>query len=142
MREIDDVIKRFLSVSGDMVASEIASEAPVRAGRLRGDITIFDENINNGVVEVGNSSYIDYAKYLYFGTKPYVITPKSKKALYWKGARNPSKKVNHPGIKADKYLDRGFENAFPKIEKLSERMGIESGDIILKKLSDNLKSKL
>ena len=32
-------------------------------------------------------------------TKPHVIVPKRKKALSWPGAKNPVKKVNHPGSK-------------------------------------------
>lgn len=34
------------------------------------------------------------------GTRPHVIEPKNKQALYWEGARHPVRKVNHPGTPA------------------------------------------
>ena len=40
------------------------------------------------------------------GTKgPYLIRPRRKKALYWKGARHPVKVVRHPGLKARRYSE-------------------------------------
>jgi len=40
------------------------------------------------------------------GTRgPYTITPRKKRALYWKGARHPVKRVRHPGLKAQKFTD-------------------------------------
>ena len=32
------------------------------------------------------------------GTEPYMIRPKTKKALFWEGAMHPVGKVNHPGV--------------------------------------------
>lgn len=43
---------------------------------------------------------VKYGTFLEEGTKPHVIRPKNKKALYWRGAAHPVKKVNHPGTKA------------------------------------------
>ncbi len=39
-----------------------------------------------------------YAAAHQFGTKPYVITTKTAKALFWPGAGHPVKRVNHPGL--------------------------------------------
>jgi phage gpG-like protein len=39
-----------------------------------------------------------YAAAHQFGSKPYVITPKTAKALFWPGAGHPVKSVNHPGL--------------------------------------------
>lgn len=39
-----------------------------------------------------------YAPYHQFGTRPYVIRPKNRRALAWPGAAHPMKKVNHPGL--------------------------------------------
>lgn len=41
-----------------------------------------------------------------FGTKPHVILPKNKLALYWPGAQHPVKKVNHPGSKGQDYMGK------------------------------------
>ena len=43
---------------------------------------------------------VEYGIWLEEGTPPHEIRPKNKKALYWKGAKHPVKKVNHPGSKA------------------------------------------
>ena len=55
-------------------------------------------------IQVGNSSIdIDYlgriAAIQHFGarTRPHIIVPKNRQALYWAGARHPVKKVKHPG---------------------------------------------
>ncbi len=47
-----------------------------------------------------------YAPYVEFGTKPHVIEPKDKKALYWPGAEHPVRRVNHPGTKANDFMGR------------------------------------
>ena len=50
-----------------------------------------------------------------------IIKPKNKRALYWKGAAHPVKKVNHPGSKAKPYLIPAFEKEIPYfIDKLKE----------------------
>ncbi|MGB0955288.1 MAG: phage virion morphogenesis protein [Panacagrimonas sp.] len=38
------------------------------------------------------------------GTGPYVIRPKTKKALAWAGGPGPRKKVNHPGLPARPFI--------------------------------------
>ena len=41
------------------------------------------------------------------GTKgPYAITPRRKRALYWKGAAYPVKRVTHPGLKAQHFTEK------------------------------------
>lgn len=40
-------------------------------------------------------------RYQDVGTKgPYTILPRRKRALFWKGAAHPVKRVRHPGLKA------------------------------------------
>lgn len=41
------------------------------------------------------------------GTKgPYPITPRRKRALYWKGAAHPVRRVMHPGLKAQHFSEK------------------------------------
>jgi hypothetical protein len=41
------------------------------------------------------------------GTKgPYPIRPRTKRALFWKGAAHPVKRVSHPGLKAQRFSER------------------------------------
>lgn len=53
-------------------------------------------------VKVVNTS--DHADILEQGSRPHVIEPRNKQALYWPGARHPVKKVNHPGTPAYHFL--------------------------------------
>jgi phage gpG-like protein len=41
-----------------------------------------------------------YAAAHQFGTRPFTIRPKAKRALYWPGARHPVGAVHHPGLPA------------------------------------------
>jgi hypothetical protein len=41
------------------------------------------------------------------GTKgPYTIRPRTKRALFWKGAAHPVKRVSHPGLKAQRFSEK------------------------------------
>ena len=41
------------------------------------------------------------------GTKgPYEIRPRRKRALFWRGARHPVKRVTHPGLKPQKFSEK------------------------------------
>ncbi len=52
-----------------------------------------------------------YAVMVHEGTRPHVITPKDKKALFWKGAAHPMKSVKHPGTKPNKFMPKILERA-------------------------------
>lgn len=49
------------------------------------------------------------------GVWPYTIRAKPWKALYWKWAKHPVKKVNHPWIKANPFLERTAEKIEPRV---------------------------
>ena len=71
------------------------SGAPLyRKGALKHSIRV--TSVTNSSVRVGSDR--KYAAFHQFGTKPYVITPKKAKALFWPGARHPVKSINHPGL--------------------------------------------
>lgn len=59
---------------------------------------------------IGNTSTEPYAKFVHFGTKPYVIKVKKAKALANKSGKVFGKKVNHPGIKANPYLKKATDD--------------------------------
>ena len=77
--------------------------------------------------EVGNmevtvhTSNVKYARLVEEGTRPHIIRPENKKALYWEGARRPTRSVRHPGSKAKPYLIPAFNSEKDKIiEDLKE----------------------
>jgi hypothetical protein len=43
---------------------------------------------------------IGYARYIEYGTRPHLILPNIKGALYWPGAQHPVRRVYHPGTRA------------------------------------------
>ena len=68
-----------------------------------------------------HASNVKYAIIVEKGSKPHIIRPKNKKALYWEGAKRPVKLVNHPGSKAKPFLIPAFESEKDKfIENLKE----------------------
>ncbi len=61
---------------------------------------------------------VKYALFVEQGTKPHVITPKNKKALYWPGADHPVRSVNHPGSAPNPFMERLASRAKPHIDKI------------------------
>lgn len=57
-----------------------------------------------------------YGLYIEQGTPPHIIEPKNKKALFWKGAAHPVRRVNHPGTRADPFFERAIEESQPAIQ--------------------------
>ena len=89
----------------------------INTGHLRRGIA----NFRRGMTVTIHTSNIKYAPMVEYGTRSHIIKPKNKKALYWKGATHPVKKVNHPGSKAKPYLIPAFEKEIPYfIDKLKE----------------------
>lgn len=106
-------IQRALNQAMPLIALEISNElkiaVPVDTARLRSSIKVFSE---------GNTLKIfmaDYGKHVEFGTLPHTITPKNKKALFWKGAKHPVKKVNHPGTRPNNFIRRTIRRKLPGI---------------------------
>ena len=58
-----------------------------------------------------------YAIFVELGTKAHEIWPVNKQALYWPGADHPVKHVNHPGTKANPYMERIRDEATPDINQ-------------------------
>ena len=119
--EVREDVQKVLKKSGFNIEARakgnITNNGSVKTGHLRRGITT---DIGNMEVTV-HTSNIKYAPMVEYGTRSHIIKPKNKKALYWKGATHPVKKVNHPGSKAKPYLIPAFEKEIPYfIDKLKE----------------------
>ena len=101
-------IESFLLRVGNEIVSDAKDIAPYVTGNLERDIQVFDDNISNLEIEVGNSKLAPYAPYVHYGTDPYTIRPKNAKAL--KTPFGYRKKINHPGIKENPYLQKAVDN--------------------------------
>jgi len=82
--------------------AEIKKNTPVDTGRLRNSIIM--KETDSGFI-IGTN--LNYAEHIELGVEPHVIRPKNKKALYWKGAKYPVKKVNHPGFSGRFMFQKG-----------------------------------
>jgi len=96
------ILQRALSASQATLAKHtVKGTVPWRTGFLTQS---FRAEISTGLLRWFPTA--SYAPYVEFGTKPHVILPKEKQALYWPGAQHPVRKVNHPGTKANPFLER------------------------------------
>lgn len=138
MNEIDKKhIEAFLFRVGSEIVVDAKDLAPYATGNLERDIQVFDDNISNLEIEIGNSKLTPYAIFVHDGTKPHEIRPKNKKAL--KTPFGPRKKVNHPGTKANPYLQNAVEN-YNFNPALSE-LGDKISEDIFENIKKGLKKK-
>lgn len=75
----------------------------VQTGRLQNSIT----KDRPGPMRRRVGTNVKYGLFLEVGTRPFTITPKTKKMLSWigpEGDRHFAKRVNHPGIKPRPWL--------------------------------------
>ncbi|HBJ2623607.1 UNVERIFIED_ORG: hypothetical protein B2H98_06870 [Clostridium botulinum] len=65
----------------------------------------------NGDYKISLNHGVSYGEILEEGSKPHIITPKNGKALYWKGAAHPVKKINHPGTEGFHTFENTLEES-------------------------------
>lgn len=86
------------------------ANTPKRTGRTAASVSA---SINGGGSRVIGTFGSDYPvfEYLEKGTRPHIIQPRFKKALFWPGARHPVRVVHHPGTAAQHPLERSAQVA-------------------------------
>lgn len=108
-------LDRALDLTAQLLQANMVQQAPIDTGRLRGSIQ-FPEKIASLKYQISINA--KYWEALQFGTGPYTIKPKTKKALRFvvNGQVIFAKFVNHPGIKANPFIDRAIDKTSPRIE--------------------------
>lgn len=126
------------------VANRAKAIAPVVSANLKKDIQVFDDNIHNLEVEIGNTTLAPYAKHVHEGTGIYGkykkrIIPKKKKAL--KTPFGVYKSVK--GQKAQPYLLDGATQMLTNanLSKMANSMVDSVGEEIVKDLKVNVITK-
>ena len=119
--ETEDNVKKVVKNSAFNIErnakSNLTKNKSVDTGHLRRGISTDIKGLEATI----HTSNIKYAPGVEYGTRAHIIRPKSKKALYWKGAKHPVKQVNHPGSRAKPYLIPAFEKEKDQfLEKLKE----------------------
>jgi hypothetical protein len=93
--------------------AHIVQNTPVDTGRLRSSITV-ESRPNEWII----GTNVPYAEAVDMGVAPHTIRPKNKKALYWKGAAHPVKRVESPGFEGFQMFARGIDFFEAELRKL------------------------
>ena len=104
--KVKDVLKNSAFKIESKAKKNINSNKSVKTGHLMRSVSTDVKGLEATI----HTSNLKYAPMVEYGTKAHIIRPKSKKALYWKGASRPVKQVSHPGSKAKPYLIPAFED--------------------------------
>lgn len=145
----NSAFKRFLFRIGSGVRYRAHKIAPVgpgndegyNGGNLKKDIKVFDDRSNDLNIGVGNSALVPYAKFVYFGTRPHIIKPKKMKALAnKKSGQIFGKSVNHPGTKANPYIEKAFSEYISSASfvKAKEQLAKDIGDETIKFITSSI----
>ena len=95
---MDEGIANFLFRIGSEIANEAKAVAPYKTGNLKRDIQVFDVDVSDLSVKIGNSKTAFYAPFVHEGT--------GRNAR----DRNKSKNPNRGGVKANPYIETGLDN--------------------------------
>lgn len=96
---LDAALKQTLSRVMQDIATDARGLVRVNTGRLKASIVSEVDGLTGRV-----STDVPYWVHVEYGTAPHVIRPRTKRALYWPGARHPVASVNHPGTPAHPFL--------------------------------------
>jgi len=95
-----------------------------RTGNLLQSIMALKESDTRVVIYgAGKDSFLEYGKFLEFGTAPHIIRPRERKALKIPTSRGFifRKKVHHPGIKPRHYFFGDYEKKMKTAVEIGKR---------------------
>ena len=113
-----------LYVACNIVHAKAMQTSPIKTGVLRNSLSmeVDEEKLSGQVYVPENSPASKYAPLIELtGSIAHEIRPVNKKALFWKGASHPVKKVNHPGFKAKPFLRPALYDNIDNIQKAIDR---------------------
>ncbi len=115
-----DVIDRMLELTSLALLANIVKEAPVDEGRLSGSYQW--EKL--GPMSYAIGSNVAYRWFVIGGTRPHVIEAKVGQALhfFWvqAGGFVFFKSIQHPGTKANPFIDRALETTEGRVDEFAE----------------------
>jgi len=101
---------QVLVQAANQILAEMEVRVPVKTGNLRHSLSI---RVDTNKVTIGpNETQAPYAGYVEFGTHAHIIEPKNPGgvlAFKMNGVMVYTKKVHHPGTKAQPYVRPAFE---------------------------------
>mgnify|MGYP001191330245 CR=1 FL=1 len=123
VRQARQAVSLAVKYTATDVWGNIRKEAPVDHGRLAGSFDLSRESDMSYIV----GTKVKYALAVHEGTPPHIIRPVRKKALFWRGARHPVKRVMHPGTQGNPYITRAINMTNQRIDKFVRRALREVG---------------
>lgn len=111
-QEVDKHLQTATKESGKFILATEKEEVPIKTGALRRSITM-----DYRPIAVSIYPAVNYALPVHEGQKPHVITPKTKKVLRFRvgGKLVYVRKVNHPGSKANPFVERTVTKSEGKV---------------------------
>ncbi len=110
-----------------ILLAALQAAAPTRTGRLRDSIVVRVDGDGRRFFGA------PYAAFVVGGTKPHLILPRTRRALFWPGARHPVRQVRHPGTKPNDFPTRAVEHASPALRVLL----LDSGRQVVRLIKGN-----
>lgn len=97
----------------DKVLTETRIEVPKDTRRLERSLhRTLEDGGATGVIREGERHGLFVRK----GTRPHIILPRFKQALFWEGAPHPVKRVQHPGTQPNPYHERAVAKSRDELE--------------------------
>ena len=93
----------------DAIYRDMSRKAPVKVRNSPGPAGALKRSIRKrpaAFVQQSRRIYVgtDHWHFVEYGTKPHMIYPRYKQALYWPGAGYPRARVHHPGATANPFI--------------------------------------
>ena len=124
-----------LSYAAQETVRTLMEYSPVDHGLLK---SWFIESIDDSEAHIRTPA--EYASYVNDGTRPHIIEPKGiglfhagqqltkGQALYWEGVEHPVRRVHHPGIKGQHFVEKSIDDVEGRLDgyflkALSEVLG-------------------
>ncbi len=116
MSLMDELDRLAGKVAHRIRAIVVERTVPVRTGELRR--SIHATRTAKGVWMVGTNKV--YARAVHDGRPRVVIKPRKKKALYWKGAKHPVKKVVQPPRRGNPFMRKAIDMFLSNLDREME----------------------
>jgi len=115
----------------------VETTIPVRTGELRKSVHVTRKG--NGKYSVGTNKV--YARAVHDGRKAIVIRPKHKKALKWKGAAHPIKKVVQKKRKGNPFFKKAIKQFIGNSKQELQLVAPEIKNEVREALARSLKAR-
>ena len=117
------VQSKVVNLAAQDLVRNLMMNSPVDHGLLK---SWFIDSIDDSEAHIKTPA--EYAVYVNDGTRPHIIEPKGiglfhagqqltkGAALYWEGAEHPVRRVHHPGIKGQHFVEKSIDDVQGRLD--------------------------